>query len=417
MREGQNWKGSLTRYRDGRWIVHMCVCGRRVSRFTDTTDRARAVAILDAMIAEERRRLAAELDALPFMRYWREYAASPAAQRLEKRQFSQRRKAWESFSRWLNDAHPEIRDLKAVTRRTGEDYLDFLKTDLSNSTCNSYASWLRDVFWHFLREAGAKFNPWDAVGNLPYDTQRRRDLSPEEIGSLIDTAKSKGGEWALLFRLAAYTGMRLGECCRLEWKNIDLEKGLVQVVPHKTRGIVGDRPVTIPLHRELKKCLLAIPCRLRWGAVLPAIAKIYRERRHQLNKELNDIFDATGIERQTTVEGRKRKVCHASFHSLRHSFVSMAANMGVSLDVVRALVGHETTGMTRHYYHAQESLMRRAVGAIPVYDDEGKCVSQPERVDSRPASVRLLELKDALDNGLISRAEYDVLRSKILSGI
>ena len=367
MRDCYDWSASVRKIGSGRWMVQVCVCGQKVHRMTDAADRQEAEEICAAFAAEERRRVAAELDAIPFMRFWREYAASPMADRLDRRQFSCRRAAWMGFAKWMGGAHPEIAGLDGVTRRMGEEFLDHMSREYSNATCNNRLSLVRDIFGCLLRKAGVKFNPLGIVKPLPHDCERRRELTMDEIGRLIETAKSKGGEWALLFRMAAYTGMRLGECCNLEWKNIDMARGVIQIVQRKTRGKVGERPVTIPLHRELKKHLLRLPCRMRYGLLVPGLAGCYRDNPTFLNKSLNRIFDESGIARLERVEGRVRKVCRATFHSIRHSFVSFTANAGAPLEVVRAIVGHENTGITRHYYHAEEKLLWQAVCAVPAF--------------------------------------------------
>ena len=382
---------------------------------TDGTDGLRAV--LDAL-AEDERALAEEtLSSLPLMRFWYVYAASPVAERLTKSQLASRFRGWRSFSAWMRENHPEIFRLESVTRRIGEGYLDGIKDGFSSTTCNNYMYCVKEVFHYFLCELGVKYNPWDVVTRLPHDTERRRELTADEIGRLIAAAQRKGSEWALLFRLAAYTGMRLGECCRLEWKNIVMEKDIIQYVPSKTRGRRGDRPVTMPLHRELKRHLLRIPARLHWGPLMPDIAARYAESRKNVQRAVARFFVEAGIETQKCVEGRKRKVSHASFHSIRHSFVSFTANAGIPLEVVRSMVGHETANMTRHYYHADEALLRKAVSAVPSYDDGGNCISQTERVDARPAAIRLVELADALRTGQISQAEYNAIRQSILASI
>ena len=43
----------------------------------------------------------------------------------------------------------------------------------------------------------------------------------------------------------------------------------------------------------------------------------------------------------------------------------IAANAGVPLHIVQSIVGHESTAMTRHYYHENLSVLRSAVAAIP----------------------------------------------------
>ena len=67
------------------------------------------------------------------------------------------------------------------------------------------------------------------------------------------------------------------------------------------------------------------------------------------------------------IEGRRNRTPEASFHSLRHSFVSFAANAGVPLAIVQSIVGHCSTAMTRHYYHENLSELKRAVQALPSF--------------------------------------------------
>lgn len=374
-------------------------------------------AVLGALPEDERALAEETLASLPLMRFWYVYAASPVAKRFTKSQLASRYRGWRSFSEWMQKSHPEISRLESVTRRIGEGYLDSIKDDFSSATGNNYMYCVKEVFHYFLCELGIRYNPWDVVTRLPKDTMTRRDLTADEIGRLIAAAQRKGSEWALLFRLAAYTGMRLGECCRLEWKNIVMEKDIIQYIPSKTRGRRGDRPVTMPLHRELKRHLLRIPARLHWGPLMPDIAAQYAKSGKSVQRAVSKFFVEAGIETQKSVDGRKRKVSYASFHSIRHSFVSFTANAGVPLEVVRSMVGHDTANMTRHYYHADETLLRKAVSAVPTYDASGNCMSQAECVDARPAAVRLVELADALRTGLVTQAEYDAIRQEILASI
>lgn len=373
--------------------------------------------LLDSLSPEARGLIEREAAETPLMRYWHIYAATSAAKRLNGQGFANRRRAWRSFAGWMKQSHLEIEGLSNITRRTGEEFLEWLSHSRSNGTSNIYMFMVKDVFRTLIDELGGSLNPWDVVTRLPNDTVPRRELSTDEISRLIEIAGAKGSVWALLFRLAAYTGMRLGECCRLEWKDVIMERDVIQVVPAKTQDKKGFRPVTIPIHRELKRFLLDIPPRLHWGPVLPEIAEMYRRGTAHVTRVLASIFKEAGIETTTAVDGRGRRVSHASFHSLRHSFVSFTANAGVPLEVVKSIVGHETSAMTRHYYHAEESLMRKAVSATPVYDIAGNCMTSGMRADSRPASVRLVELADALRSGVVSRQEYESIRREILASV
>ena len=94
-------------------------------------------------------------------------------------------------------------------------------------------------------------------------------------------------------------------------------------------------------------------------------AEMYGRARWQVSEQLSRIFKAAHIQTSVMIEGRKHKTPEATFHSLRHTFVSFAANAGVPLHIVQSIVGHESTAMTRHYYHENIDALKSAVAAIP----------------------------------------------------
>ena len=92
---------------------------------------------------------------------------------------------------------------------------------------------------------------------------------------------------------------------------------------------------------------------------------MYHRGRWLVSQELSRIFKAAHIVTSVHLEGRKNLTPEATFHSLRHTFVSFAANAGVPLHIVQSIVGHESTAMTRHYYHESVDALKCAVNAIP----------------------------------------------------
>ena len=86
----------------------------------------------------------------------------------------------------------------------------------------------------------------------------------EELKRLLEAAKKADGrsltsgretasplnEWHKLILIGIYTGLRLGDCCGLDWSQISLAQGVIQLVPRKTRRH-HQRIVTIPIHPAL----------------------------------------------------------------------------------------------------------------------------------------------------------------------
>ena len=121
--------------------------------------------------------------------------------------------------------------------------------------------------------------------------------------------------------------------------------------------------VTIPIHPALGAALAGTLANT--GPVLPEIAEMYSAMRSKVSDRISAIFRKANIVTSVRLEGRKRRTPEATFHSLRHTFVSFAANAGVPLHVVQLIVGHESTAMTRHYYHENIEALKSAVNAIP----------------------------------------------------
>jgi hypothetical protein len=159
--------------------------------------------------------------------------------------------------------------------------------------------------------------------------------------------------------------------------------------------------------------------------VNPTISDYYKNSKWRISHGLELIFKAAHIETSVRIEGRRTRTPEATFHSLRHTFVSLAANAGVPLPVVQSIVGHSSTAMTRHYYHENEEMLRQAVAAIPSLDDlkGSKSGSKPSNsILQHPRSAqtveqRLRQLEKLRRKSLISEEEYAASRNRILAEI
>ena len=419
-------KGSLQHERNGSWTMRVAVSGKTYSRRASSPGRAAAAAELAGFVAEMEREHAAPPEPGELAKEWLRLESSPGAARFSPQMKAKGRRAWERFSEWMAHRHPDVADAGGVTRDMAEEYMQSYGEKMSAATFNLCACRMKRLFRELLGGPDSQ-NPFAFVSARFPDSHPRRELSADEVSRIVASAESAGGEWPCLVAIAAYTGLRLGDCCNLEWNSVDLARGFINVVPAKTRRFSNGRSVAIPIHGELMKMFSAKPAVARSGFVLPSIAEMYRARRWRISKGLERIFDDAGIVRSVMYEGRKRLVPSATFHSLRHTFVSFAANAGVPLAVVQAIVGHATTAMTRRYYHASESALRRAVDAIPSFGrpsggrvrpapDSGISARGAERPSKRSPSIsqRLVRAKKLFQRGFISGTEYAALRGRIL---
>ncbi len=418
--------GSLQQEKSGRWTMRVGINGKRYSRSTRTTDREKAEKFLERFLSP----LGLGSRRMPLGEVWIEYVKSPDRRELAQSTLNSKRLVWMHFAKWMEHHHLEVGNLAEVTHEAIAEYLACIRAEVCSSTYNGRICVLREIFHVLANKAGLQDDPWEGVRLHADDCHSRRELTLDEIERLMKAATKAGGEWKRLFTVGIYTGLRLGDCCTLGWNAVNLERRVIQLIPTKTRKHAHGQPITVPIHPVLAESLEAIPKCERGTFVMPTLADFYKNSKWRVSHGLEMIFKTAHIETSVKIEGRRTKTPEATFHSLRHTFVSLAANAGVPLPIVQSIVGHSSTAMTRHYYHENEEKLRQAVEAIPVIGGQGRLPPfsiKPGIINARQAGQqkvrqesipkRLRRLDKYFADGLITKDEYAEQRGKIISEI
>jgi integrase len=173
---------------------------------------------------------------------------------------------------------------------------------------------------------------------------RERFLSEAEIaqaGEAIEAVERKGTvgpHGAAGLRLALFTGARSGEVTAIQWSHIDWQRRIVRLPDSKT-----NEPRTIHLSDAAVEFLKTLP---RVGRFVIAGAKP--------DEPYKNLGRAWIIARE--VAGLQ----DVRLHDLRHSYASLAAGRGVSLQMIGKLLGHKVPATTARYAH----LAKDAVAAV-----------------------------------------------------
>ena len=378
-------KGSGSLYKSGRyWHARWVVDGRAFHRSTRRTVHSEAVAVLADFVAPFRarsearrlealqaridtaRREAARLEAAANSRLLRVDGLAEAYRRSARRRdcgpetLARYLAQIGEFAAFMREEAGGAVAVRDVTRAHADAFLERLSASgASPNTYNKRIVLFRSVWRVLGREAGCRDNPWDGAEKRRLDTQVRRALSPQEIDAVLAAAS---GELRDLLRIGLFTGLRLGDAALLRWDAVDQEQKVLRVRPRKTSRSTGVT-VEIPLFPELQDALdgmrSAAGQDARTGFVMPGIAEKYRRDQSKLSARIGRLFRACGIATSAVAaSGRKRRTV-ASFHSLRHTFVSICAAKGVPLTVVQSIVGHSTVRMTEYYAHADRAVAMR----------------------------------------------------------
>jgi integrase len=181
---------------------------------------------------------------------------------------------------------------------------------------------------------------------------RERFLSEEEIGKAADaiakaeTAGKIGPHAAAGLRLALFTGARSGEVTTAQWTHIDWQRKQIRLPDSK-----NNEPRTIHLSDAAIEILKTLP---RVGSYI--IAGRYKNEPHQ------------NLSRAWIIARSYGGLEDVRLHDLRHSYASLAAGRGVSLQMIGKLLGHKVTATTQRYAH----LTRDAV--VSVNDELGSAM-------------------------------------------
>ena len=106
------------------------------------------------------------------------------------------------------------------------------------------------------------------------------------------------------------------------------------------------------------------------GGLCPQLAKVPLGGRNGLSWQFAGLMALAGLDPHKVQAGRNQ-FSRKSFHSLRHSFSSALANIGVSADVRMKLTGHKSVDVHRRYTHMQlepsklQSLLCRGCSDAP----------------------------------------------------
>ena len=292
------------------------------------------------------------------------------------------------LNRWILEHHPNMTELRDITPEVVNEFAADLADQLQPSTFNHHVIFFR-CLWKTLKKEARLVgdNPWNEIQEKTLVVHSRRELTIEELKRVCASLK---GEMRILFAIGIYTGLRLGDCATLKWGNVDLVRRFISLTPAKTAR--HGTHVKIPIHPILATMLYETPEPKRIGEILPETAKKYREKNGTtLCSEIRSIFEACGIQTRVKDPGKKRHSIEVGFHSLRHTFVSLAANAGAPFALVQSIVGHSTAAMTRHYFHENDEALKTTVDILPNVTglSPSGLLSAPAQVDTPISTAKI----------------------------
>jgi len=240
-------------------------------------------------------------------------------------------------------------DLIALTRNDLREWLiDLSGENLSENSKRRLISALRG-FYKFLQFDGhIKKNPAEDLVAPQKGLYLPKFLNRTEIENLLvvpDVSTELGLRNRAILELMYACGLRVSEVCVLQYKDIDLDAGIL------TCKGKGNKTRRVPVGKSA----------IEWVKSYLAV------RRKKENIEINNIFVTflgSPINRQTIFlfikeYAKKIGLQDVSPHTIRHSFATHLVQNSADIRSVQQMLGHADISTTQIYTHITDAHLRR----------------------------------------------------------
>ena len=244
-----------------------------------------------------------------------------------------------------------------VTVAEINDYIQQLQEDYSPKL-------VREIGGLLLRIVGMAGVGYGEDVTLPKVRQKAVEVFTEpelkQMGQVILRRPDRTGLGVLL---TAYTGLRLGELCGLQWQDVDVGAGLLHI----------QRTVERISQTDGGTCLTVQPPKTenseRWIPIPKEMLRMLKPETKQPDSYLltggEIVPDPRAMQYRYKVLLERCGVRYRNFHCLRHSYATRCVERGVDVKSVSELLGHADVRTTlRLYVHSSMDYKRRAVEGI-----------------------------------------------------
>ena len=407
------------------YYVSFRLNGKQISKSTGTTIKSEAEKwIKDNILplknqdnikglAETIKRMSLNAQKVELANAFDAFLAQPKRKAISEKAQKEKRSVWNDFTAFIQSHYKSVKYVHELDDQMCVDYINLLRSTgrynkstqykrkckrktvmvkisntpqnrvLSAKSCNEYLNTLKQVCETLLKCNEIITNPFNNIPLMEVKKESREAFTPEElklIGSKADSFIYP------IFALGVNTGLRKGDICTLLWEEVDLQSGWITREMRKTGKVVR-----IPIMLVLHNYLLTRHHKSKY--VLPKLAKMYLENADGISYRFKKFLEEEiGIETTKCVAGRTNRISIRDIHSLRHTFVWVAAENNVPLPIIQSVVGHMTPKMTRMYAdHATDKAKKEQLYVPnylglpePVKDKEDELLEQIESILKEP---------------------------------
>lgn len=173
--------------------------------------------------------------------------------------------------------------------------------------------------------------------------------TPDELKAFLKTMKGDNFKYYVLFRLAAFSGMRIGEVFGLQWDCIDWKENTVTVkqtvVLSEDSKVIVTSPKTENSSRIIEIDKTTIEYLKQWHELNPGSIFVFESTEHG-QPSYPDIARTF----LTKFFKRHPELKPITPHGFRHTHASILFRQGINPKVIQKRLGHASLEMTLNVY-------------------------------------------------------------------
>ena len=226
------------------------------------------------------------------------------------------------------------------------------KGGLSPKTMIDLLIILKDIF-RYAQDSGAQICCKLEQIAVKKSSHEMRVLSNFEEKRLISVLMSEMDRYKLGVFVCLFTGLRIGELCALQWKNISFSEKTLKV-EHTMQRLQNEDPFSV----IKTKVIITDPKSFAAIRVIPLpdfLLELLRPFAGNANSfllsgECKKYIEPRTMQNRFQKYLREGNIADANFHSLRHTFATRCIELGFDIKTLSEILGHSSVKITLDRY-------------------------------------------------------------------
>ena len=255
-----------------------------------------------------------------------------------------------------------------LSQLTANQISEFLRRLQKNGLSGKSARDVGVLLKSILRYSAKKLDCPSPGMTVELPAYRRKQIDifyPDEIRRLAQMIMDEPTTTGIGILLTLNTGLRLGELCALQYKDIDLRNGVVHVRKTVQRIRSGDRTSLMVLPPKSDSARRTIPLPGDMAALLQKLVQSHPNGENYLLTGKNMPMEPRTMQYQYRALLKAAGIPYRNFHTLRHTYASRCVERGVDIKSLSEMLGHADVRTTLQVYvHSSLEHKMRVIQSI-----------------------------------------------------